>query len=162
MSVHSTQIKICDVGCGKGRYLKNLSEDLTNADLYAVDISSRVMENISFVSEKKQRMLTHIPYNNMTFDVVYAVEALSHAIDVNSAIDEMLRITRKDGRVIILDKSIRAMGKLEICAWEKWFDDNEMKLIAKRTGCYLEIVEDIAYENNLKDGLFNAWIFYKN
>lgn len=156
------EIRICDVGCGKGRYLKNLQEDLNGNKLYAVDISKRVMEGIDVTYEKEEGMLTHIPYKDGKFDFVYSVEALEHAIDTTSAIREMLRVTKNNGQVMIIDKNVKAMGRLPICTWEKWFDNSQMQKLAEQFGCGFRIIEDISYENNQKDGLFNAWIFYKN
>ena len=46
------RLQICDVGCGKGRYLKRLFTDLPNNDYYASDISEQVMAKVDVVKSK--------------------------------------------------------------------------------------------------------------
>ena len=46
-------LEICDVGCGKGRYLKRLVLDCPDNIYYASDISEKVMAYISCAKEKR-------------------------------------------------------------------------------------------------------------
>lgn len=73
-------LKIADVGCGKGCYIKNLLEDVSDAQYFAIDLSEKVMKNIPENVEKKQGILTNIPYVDNSFDVTYTTEALEHAV----------------------------------------------------------------------------------
>lgn len=153
--------KICDVGCGKGRYLKNLLRENSNAVYYAVDISKNVMADIQPPVEKKEGTLTQIPYAEASFDLVYTVEALEHSIFPENALRELLRVTKPGGEVIVIDKNQAAMGLLEIDEWEQWFTDELFERVAKKEGCTLRIVENVSYEDGMADGLFNAWILQK-
>lgn len=154
--------KICDVGCGKGRYIRNLMEDTKDKRFYAVDLSERVMESIGSPVEKRCGSLTNIPYPDGEFDLVYTVEALEHAVIPENAVKEMLRVLKKRGKAVIIDKNKAAMGLLEIDAWEQWFEDSFFQELADECGCSLEIKTNIPYESGFEDGLFNAWIFTKN
>ena len=154
-------IKILDVGCGKGRYVKNLKEDIELSKIYAIDISDKVMSGLDMAFEKKNGCLTQIPYKDESFDVVYAVEALEHSIFPENALKEMLRVTQKGGVVICVDKVKDALGMLEIDSWEQWFEDELFINIAKQEKCELSVVDNISYDGYEADGLFKAWIIKK-
>lgn len=152
-------IRILDVGCGKGRYLKNLIEDLPDSQCYGVDISKNVIAektNQNIVWEEGS--LTHIPFRDNNFAMAYTCEALEHAVDIKSAIREMARVVRPDGRIVIVDKNIAALGTLEICEWEQWFDENELAAIMSEFCREVNIVHDVNYEGYFKEGLFSVWI----
>lgn len=152
-------IKILDIGCGKGRYLKNLIEDLPDSQCYGVDISKNVIAektNQNIVWEEGS--LTHIPFRDNNFAMAYTCEALEHAVDIKSAIREMARVVRPDGRIVIVDKNIAALGTLEICEWEQWFDENELAAIMSEFCSEVNIVHDVNYEGYFKEGLFSVWI----
>lgn len=155
--VHSkNSLKVLDVGCGKGRYLKNLIEDEPQNEYYAVDISEKVMEGISGI-EKAFGTLTCIPYPDDFFDVVYTCEALEHAVDIRSAVREMARVTKAEGKLVIIDKNKDMLGALEIGAWEQWFDVEEMMSIIEDCFSCTIMNTNISYENMDKD-IFCAWI----
>lgn len=152
---------VCDVGCGTGRYINELVEKNIVDQGYAVDISDKVMLNVNETVEKKQGTLTYIPYEDEKFDITYAVESLEHAILIENAIKEMVRVTKKGGKVIIIDKPISAIGMLEIDDMEQWISDDSVRKVAKELYCKLDIVENIQYEDDRQDGLFRAWILSK-
>lgn len=152
-------IKVLDVGCGKGRYLKNLTTDLPDNQYYAVDLSERVMTFFEAgLAEKKQGSLTDIPYDENLFDLVYACESLEHAIDIDSAVREIGRVTKPGGKMIIIDKNINALGRMEIGPWEQWFDEDGLKQIMKQYCTDVTIYRNIPYEGHDADGLFSAWV----
>ncbi len=151
---------VCDIGCGKGRYLKNLIKDTEGIQFSAVDISERVMESVPENVEKKAGTLTNIPYENESFDMVYVVEALEHSILAENAVRELLRVLRKNGEAVIIDKPETAIGMLEIDEWEQWFSDGFFEKMAEENGCTLTTIHNIPYEN-CADGLFNGWVLKK-
>ena len=160
-SVQKAGMKIIDVGCGKGRFLTNLLEDVNDSRLYAVDISDKVMGTLSDRIVKENGLLTQIPYADNTFDITYAVESLEHAIFPENAIKEMLRVTKEGGKVIVVDKSAKVWGMLEMDAWEQWFDDEIFENAIKDTGSSLRVIDSIPYDGYEADGLFKAWVITK-
>lgn len=152
--------KVCDIGCGKGRYVKRLLAEYPNNDYYVADLSSSVMEKIGEECEKKVCGITNILYDNDIFDLVYVCEALEHAINIRGAFKELYRIVKKGGKIIIIDKPIEKLGQLDIYEWEQWISDEDIKKYTKECGGVLEIIESISYENK-NDGLFRAWIITK-
>ena len=154
------KLAVCDVGCGKGRYLKRLSIDCPDNEYFASDLSEKVMEGISCVKEKHMGSLTNIDFGDNSFDFVYVCEAYEHAISLETAFKELYRITKKDGKIIIIDKPIEKLGQLEIYEWEQWISDDDVIAYTEKCGGTLEIIKSVPYENR-NDGLFRAWIISK-
>lgn len=152
-------IRILDVGCGKGRYIKNLLEDFPDNKYAGVDISKNVMKWLDgSCAECKEGTLTCIPYDDNTFAVTYTCEALEHAIDIENAVKEMVRVTKSNGYVVIIDKNKASYGMLEIGDWEQWPDESELRCIMEKYCTSVEVKHGLAYENMLSHDLFSAWI----
>lgn len=152
-------LKILDVGCGKGRYLKNLIVDEPENEYYAVDLSEKVMNYITADRiHKKQGTLTNIDYPDNYFDVTYTCEALEHAIDIKSAIKELARVTKPEGRIVVIDKNKQELGRMEISPWEVWFDAEELRGLMSNYCTEVQVIDSIAYEDKTEDSLFLAWI----
>lgn len=151
--------RILDVGCGKGRYIKNLLEDFPDNKYAGVDISKNVMKWLDGSNvECREGTLTSIPYNDAAFDVTYTCEALEHAIDIESAIKEMSRVTRPEGYVIVIDKNKASYGALEIGDWEQWPDESYLKSVMEQYCYNVEVKHGLVYENMNCPDLFSAWI----
>ena len=91
------------------------------------------------------------------FDMVYACEALEHAIDIESAIRELARVTKKGGIIVIIDKNKEKLGLFEIEEWEQWFEEESLKKILLNYSSNVEVRKKISYEES-EYGLFYAWI----
>ena len=153
-------LQVCDIGCGKGRYLKRLVSDCPGNDYFASDISELVMASIDVVKEKRVGSMTNISYEDNSFNIVYACESFEHAISLKAAFREMYRITKPGGKLVIIDKPLEKLGQLEIYEWEQWISDEDMKAFTSECGGTIEIVNSVPYENK-DDGLFRAWIITK-
>ena len=150
---------IIDIGCGRGRYLKNLIEDLPYNRYYAVDISLKVMIDIDTANiEKWQGSLTDIPLPDNAVNIAYTCEALEHAVDTKSAVREMARVVAPGGKIVIIDKPKDLLGCMEIEEWEQWFDVDELKSIMSEFCSSVTIERNVSYEDNAVPGLFVAWI----
>lgn len=159
--VDDAVLRVLDVGCGKGRYLRNLIQDEPENQYYAMDLSAKVMGFIAFGQgqiNKKQGSLTRIDYPDDYFDVVYTCEALEHAVDIKNAIKELARVTKKGGKIVIIDKNKEELGRMEIGTWEVWFEADELKDIMAAYCSCVTVVDKIIYENKKDDKLFLAWI----
>ena len=150
--------RIADIGCGKGAYLKNLYQKFPEIKYAAVDLSETVMSYLNCEEiEKRQGTLTNIPYEDDVFDLTYTCEALEHAIDIESAIKEMARVTKCGGKIAVIDKNIEMLGCFEIGEWEQWFDEDKLKKIMFLYCEEVCIEKKIDYESSA-NGLFYAWI----
>jgi SAM-dependent methyltransferase len=70
----------------------------------------------------------HLPFADGSFDLVYCVAALHHALDLRRMVAEMARVARRGGVVAALNEGTRALGasgEVEDQAEEKSFGINE-------------------------------------
>ena len=95
--------RILDVACGKGDWLATV--DGLGAAVSGIDISGRAIDTC------RQRMpdgdfhvgpAETLPFPNGHFDLVTCLGSLEHFLDQPGALREMARVTRDDGRLLIL------------------------------------------------------------
>lgn len=149
---------ICDIGCGKGRFAKALKDDYKNVDITCIDISNKVMEYIENDFIKLKGALTNIPVESEKYDVVYTIEALEHTLIPENAMEELYRVVKPGGKIIVIDKSKRALERMLIDEWEQYFDDSFFENVAKLHNCKLKIEKKF---NKFEDGFFGMWVLYK-
>jgi len=150
--------KVIDIGCGKGRFMKKLKLMFPGSELYGIDISGKMLQ---FDDSQKFNIsvenILNINYSESFFDFVYCVETLEHAIRTEKAIEEMCRILKRGGKIIIIDKNIEKLGKMKIDPWEQWFKAEDILEMLSKNKIKAE-AKYITYENYKKpDGLFIAW-----
>lgn len=150
--------KMLDVGCGLGRILKKIAAKRNDLDIYGVDITKEIVEKLPKGISGKIGSLLQIPFEDNFSSFTMTTEALEHALDIENAVKELVRVTKKGGKVLIIDKDIKAKGALETPPWEQWFDKEELKNIMTKQGLKVEIIENIPYgSNNCANGLYVAW-----
>lgn len=96
--------KILDISCGTGELLLKLKD---KAELTGGDISEEMLK----VARKKlpQQVLLKkadvhdLPFETGTFDYVITTEAFHHYADQKKALSEMKRVTKKGGKVLVID-----------------------------------------------------------
>jgi malonyl-CoA O-methyltransferase len=105
--------KVLEVGCGKGRYINRL-----NCDRYACDVAdaSKYIDGKFFIGSCLQ-----LPFEDNSFDIVFSCEVLEHSIFPDNAIKELLRVTKKGGTVLIIDKD-KKIKFTELHFGEEWLD----------------------------------------
>lgn len=98
--------KILDVGCGRGFYLKILSDFKLGLDLYGVDLNSKYLQIAEkFIKDESVNLtksdICNLPFKDDYFDRIIASEILEHIPDDQRAISELLRVLRPGGIVLI-------------------------------------------------------------
>lgn len=155
----ANSISALDVGCGKGRYLRNLILAFPSNYYCAVDMSTKVMGYFDDLKKinKIQGSLTNIPFADNHFDITYTCEALEHAIDIEKAVSELCRVTKPGGVIAIVDKNIDMMGYLDIDEWEQWFSEEYITDMLMKYCSEIYVEKDISYDGIPANGLFLCW-----
>jgi ubiquinone/menaquinone biosynthesis C-methylase UbiE len=95
--------RILEVGCGSGRFLEFLEWN-GYTKLYGIDTSSNM---ISITSQKTNNVRLQvgnaykIPFETGKFDFVFSVHVLMHIDNPKKMLNEMKRVTKKDGYLMI-------------------------------------------------------------
>ena len=93
---------ILDVGCGNGSFTRVLSATVPGSNITAIDTSIPKLfssDNIVFTEGSVEQL----PFASESFDLVIAALSLHHWKEKNKGINEIYRVLKKDGRLIIGD-----------------------------------------------------------
>jgi ubiquinone/menaquinone biosynthesis C-methylase UbiE len=96
------KMKILDAGCGSGNLLKLLEEKISlDNNLYGLDYNKNINQiNLSF-TRLIRGDLRNLPFKEEVFDIIFCLDVLEHIKEVNKAIDEVKRILKKEGYIIV-------------------------------------------------------------
>lgn len=149
--------RILDVGCGKGRFASLIRRACPSAEVTGLDVSEELLRSVPAGIATRQGSMLHLPFPDESFDVVYCVEALEHAVRIDRAVAEMCRVLRPGGTLVVIDKNAEKWGAFSTPSWEKWFTPSGL------TGLIGEYLAGagwkfIGYDRSpVPDGLFVAW-----
>jgi len=123
-----TTARIADIGCGSGRYVRALAEHSPRLRLTGIDPSAALLEHLPERAAAIRGNLLRLPTDDKAFDAAFCVEALEHALVPPRAVDELCRIVRPGGRVVIVDKDERFQALSLSDPWEQWFSAQPLAL----------------------------------
>lgn len=106
-----TRVKVVDIGCGPGHLtgqIKDLGVDVEGADLS--DNSLEILKKKS-LKGKKVDLEDTFPYKDSTFDVVVASEIIEHIIRTEFFLDELIRICKPGGILIITTPNVASLAR---------------------------------------------------
>ncbi len=156
-----TDKRVLDVGCGKGRFARVLSEQNPGAVVYGLDISEAMLACLPAGVGGISGSMTELPFADSTFDCIYATESLEHAVEIGRAVAEMCRVLKPGGRLVIIDKNAEHWGRFKTPAWEKWFTRTQLEDLLRRD-CGTVTSEFLSYWDDVpSDGLFLGWFASK-
>ncbi len=121
---------IADVGCGPGYLLQVIAKEYPSNRLVGVDISTEMVERAraNLVSmgyggrvEFRQGSADNLPFDDGTQDFVVSTLSLHHWADPQSSFDEIYRVLKPGGQMLILD--IRRDAR-RIFSWFMCFAQN--------------------------------------
>jgi ubiquinone/menaquinone biosynthesis C-methylase UbiE len=105
----SPEATVLDIGCGTGEFERLLLTENPQQMITGVDISEemllvakqkcRAYPNVSFQTASASAL----PFANNSFDVIVSASAFHYFDDPETALKEMRRVVKPDGKVVILD-----------------------------------------------------------
>ena len=110
---------LLDAGGGTGRVAKavrNLAGEVVVADL-SMGMLRQIdaQHNLSPINSHTERL----PFANETFEAVIMVDALHHVVDHGETANELYRVLRTGGRIVIQEPDIRTIGVKFVALAEK-------------------------------------------
>jgi 2-polyprenyl-6-hydroxyphenyl methylase / 3-demethylubiquinone-9 3-methyltransferase len=97
--------KILDCGCGDGLFLVALNET-SKSHLYGLDLDKKNLQLAKgYLKGKKINLIlgdvTKMPFKDNFFDKIYSSEVLEHVPNDKKAIEEIRRVLKKGGKLLI-------------------------------------------------------------
>lgn len=96
--------KILDVGCASGRMANEISKIFPKSKIYGIDIYGKAINygrkhyhHIKFYKSDAHKL--KFPANS--FDLVVSYEVIEHVLDPQEFLNQIKRVVKKDGNVII-------------------------------------------------------------
>ncbi len=108
--IHSENSKIIDISCGTGWALEQLHTKFPRAKLYGIDVTPEMLavarKRLPTSVDLREGMVQNLPYKDNAFDYVYSNEAFHHYEQQGRSLQEMKRVCKNGGVVIVTDPEI--------------------------------------------------------
>jgi len=119
--------RVADLGCGKGRFLRRMQAHAPARRFLGVDVAPAMLAALPAGMAGVAAELLRLPLADGTVDGALAVESLEHALLPRAALEEMCRVVRPDGWVLIIDKDRALQPLSHHDPWERWFTADELR-----------------------------------
>ena len=119
------KLKVLDVGTGFGLTTGFLAKILAKgSEIWTVDPSKEILDNVRtklaeaesdtrIPIEYVQAEAAKLDFEDDFFDTIVSVMVLHHLEDLTTVLDELLRVVKKGGRLLLVDYMPRAAMELE-------------------------------------------------
>jgi len=101
---------VLDVGCYRGRFLAHVAINYPSAKLTGIDISERVIQKAQrYTGTRSQFLVASIaqaPFEDESFDLIFACRTLHHWDDKEQGLCEVARILKPGGLFLLGDPFI--------------------------------------------------------
>ena len=101
---------VLDVGCGTGKFARRILRRFPSVQMTGLDLSRRMLDrapgNCADVSDRIRFVhgdAEHLPFDDDSFDVVTCIHSFHHYPNQASVVNEMFRVLKPEGRLVILD-----------------------------------------------------------
>lgn len=141
---------LLDAGCGEGYFLEKVRKSKPAAKLVGIDKNEDNLDYARIIVPSASFLnadMRSIPFGDSSFDCAACLEVIDHIADYNKVIDEMKRITKKNGTVLFsFPDTSNLLWELVWSLWTKtfgrrWagehvnsFDEKKFRVVLARHG----------------------------
>jgi ubiquinone/menaquinone biosynthesis C-methylase UbiE len=128
---------VLDVGCGSGIATQLLAEagaNVTAVDLtsWAVETTRRRLAAFGLQAEVRQEDAERLPFADESFDLVFSWGVIHHSSDMDRALSELVRVTRRGGSIVLMVYHRRSLFFLVYRGFQRFLP------LARRLGLHFE------------------------
>jgi ubiquinone/menaquinone biosynthesis C-methylase UbiE len=118
--------RVLDVGCGEGAFAAALDDH--GAAVVAVDVAAeplrRAAARFPGLDLRLVPVAGPLPFDDESFDVAWAGEVLEHVVDVVGLLDELHRVLRPGGRLLVSTPNHPPLRLLALALAPRAFDSH--------------------------------------
>lgn len=122
-------LRVLDLGCGKGRFARRLSE--RGATVVGLDVSAAMLAGAAGL-RRVRGSARRLPLVGAAFDAVVAVEVFEHLPELDHVLAEARRVLRPGGVLALIDKNAAALN-----VDRPWLPALVVKAIDERRGRWM-------------------------
>ncbi len=153
--------KILEIGCNSGKFVKTLLQHCNN--VVGVDISEHAVK-VSGLSNLFAMSAENLEFENDSFDKVVCMHTIEHIPDIKKAVQEMGRVTKEGGKIILAYpfEPIRGISIIHI-AWLVYKNPlmcRQLHLHKLNLGKMEELVKGTCLKVASHRIVFNPWPVY--
>lgn len=127
---------ILDIGCGEGRFLNYLSNKYKNITLFGLDISDEMIRiarkervrNTNYIIGESE----NIPLSNKSVNTIFCLNSFHHFPNPSNSFEEMKRLLKPDGEIIIGDIWVFPVMRELINAYLPFSKSGDVKMYSKK------------------------------
>lgn len=143
--------RVLDVGCGDGTLSDGISKLAQVTEVTGIDISNTAIE----IAKSKYPHVTYrvgevtnLPFASDAFDIVTAIEVVEHIYDTERMFQELSRVLKPNGRIIITTTDFNRLKKITIglLFWDRYFypTNPHIRFYSKKT--LIELLHKFGFE----------------
>jgi len=149
--VQGENLKLLDVACGTGKFVKLLAEKQRCCHIVAMDIDPDMISDAELITKNYPNVsvvqgdVTEMKFEDKQFNIVFECLMFHHLTDEQNkkAIEEIHRVLKNDGVFFFVDW-IKPTNLFSKAAFQivKWFDGSE-NVIAHETNSVLLMIKEL-------------------
>lgn len=135
MSKLKSHHRVLDIACGTGIVSCEFAKH--SKEVVGLDITEEMLTQARKLQKEKElnnidfrnSNVEVLPFEDNSFDIVFTRYSFHHFLDTKKVFDEMLRVCKKDGKIIIVDVALKQSVSLAYNQMEKLRDPSHTKAL---------------------------------